>query len=238
MMPGMNHPCAVVAAGTGSDEVFVRSAFERPLADVGVRLHAPRPEPLRLADAALAAFDAAAADGPVIAGGVSLGAHLAATWALRNPSRCAGLLLALPAWNGPADDAPAAVAARRSAELIVEHGIEAALDIATEGVPAWLDAELRRAWSRQGSALAAGLTAASRYPAPELTALSTVDVPTGIATCTDDPVHPSEVAYAWADAIDGAAVVETTLADVGADRTALGRAAWQAYQLSCGSGGA
>ena len=33
---------------------------------------------------------------PVLVGGISFGAHLAAEWAVRNPSRCAGLVLALP----------------------------------------------------------------------------------------------------------------------------------------------
>ena len=52
---------AVMLPGTGSDEVFVRSVFEIPLAAVGVRAQTPCPQPgPGLADAFLAALDLAA----------------------------------------------------------------------------------------------------------------------------------------------------------------------------------
>ncbi len=218
---------AVMLPGTGSDEVFVRAVFEQPLAGVGVRLVAPAPLPGGgLAESHLAALDATAADadGPILVGGVSFGAHLSSAWALRNQSRCAGLLAALPAWNGPPDAAPASLAARASAGLVRSYGVEHALTVATADVAPWLAAELTRAWRRQGAGLADGLDATSRHPAPELTALGTLDVPAGISACTDDPVHPAEVAYAWADAIPLAYVQDTTLAALGADRASLGRA--------------
>src|SRR5689334_17400155 len=62
---------AVLLPGTGSDEVFVRSVFEAPLAAVCVRTVTPKPVPgPMLAEAYLAALDEAAQDGPVVAGGV------------------------------------------------------------------------------------------------------------------------------------------------------------------------
>lgn len=219
---------AVLLPGTGSDEIFITSAFRGPLADIGVRLVAPAPDPgARLAHSYLGALDAAAeeAGGPILVGGVSFGAHLSAAWALRNPAKCAGMLAALPAWNGAPDGAPAALAARASAALVRAEGIERALDLATAAVAPWLAEELRRAWRRQGTGLADGLEAAALHPAPELTALSQLDVPVGIAACTDDAVHPAEVACAWAEALPCSRLVELTLEALGADRAALGRAA-------------
>ncbi|OZM74673.1 alpha/beta hydrolase [Amycolatopsis antarctica] len=217
----------VLLPGTGSDEVFVRSVFAGPLASVGLTPHTPTP-PVgdALACGYLAVLDRAAEDAgmPIVVGGISFGAHLAAEWATRNPAACAGLLLAMPAWNGPPGDAPASHAARHCAELVDRHGLDAALARCTEGVPGWLATELDRAWRRHGAGLAAGLRAAGRHPGPDLDALATLPAPTGIATCVDDPVHPADVAWRWAAALPRASVVETTLSTLGADRESLGRA--------------
>lgn len=229
---------AVLLPGTGSDEFFVRSAFAGPLRAAGITLIAPAPpsDGTALIEGYLAAFEAAAAeaDGKVLVGGVSLGAHLAAEWALRHPERCSGLLLALPAWNGVPNGAPASVAARISAEMVERDGLAEALRIATDGVAPWLAAELRRAWPRHGDGLAAGLLAAGAHPAPTLDALAHLQVPVGIAACSDDPVHPVGVAHAWAAALPRASVRETTLAALGDDREALGRAAVEAWQRVSG----
>ncbi|OXM49110.1 alpha/beta hydrolase, partial [Amycolatopsis alba DSM 44262] len=40
----------------------------------------------------------------------------------------------------------------------------------------------------------------------------------------DDPIHPAEVARAWAAALPRAEVGESTLTALGADRESLGRA--------------
>ncbi|MGH3623478.1 MAG: hypothetical protein ACRDQ5_17050, partial [Sciscionella sp.] len=137
---------AVLLPGTGSDEVFVTEVFLRPLAAVGIRLCAPR-------EGHADALDVAAADGPVLAGGISAGAHVAARWAAANPERCAGLLLAMPGWTGEPGDAPAALAARLTADTVRRDGLEPALRDATAGVPRWLADELDRAWRRHGSRL-------------------------------------------------------------------------------------
>ncbi|PXY28155.1 thioesterase [Prauserella muralis] len=228
----MPHPAAVLLPGTGSDEVFVRSVFAGPLAAFGITLTTPAPAPgAAVVTGGLAALDAAAerAGGPVLVGGISLGAHMATEWALRNPRRCAGVLAALPAWNGAADRAPAAVAARHSADLVARAGLTAALAASVEGVAPWLAAELTRAWRRHGAGLADSLRAAAAHPAPELADLAALEVPVGIAACADDPVHPLPVARAWAAALPRAALCETTLAAFGADREALGRAAVLAW---------
>lgn len=223
---------AVLLPGTGSDEIFVRAVFERPLAAFGLRVVAP-PHPR--GEAVVTGYPALLdriADGsrePLLVGGVSLGAHLAAEWAVRNTHRCAGVLAALPAWNGPGGTAPAALAATASADLVTRHGLDEALAMATRGVAPWLAEELTRAWPRHGTALAAGLRAAAGHPAPELADLRTLTVPVGIAACIDDPVHPAAVARAWAEALPRSALVETSLAALGADRESLGRAAALAW---------
>ncbi|WP_235926737.1 alpha/beta fold hydrolase [Actinokineospora pegani] len=217
---------AVLLPGTGSDDRFVRAVFERPLAIVGVRLVAPRPQPgPDLLTAHLAALDEAAAHGPVLVGGISLGAHLAAEWAGRNPDRCAGLLLALPGWTGEPDEAPAAVAATHGAADVRARGVEAALETAVAGVAPWLAEELTRAWTGYGPALADSMLAAAGHAAPTAEELARLDVPAGVATCLDDPVHPTEVARRWARALPRAALTTTRLDIMGADREALGRAA-------------
>jgi pimeloyl-ACP methyl ester carboxylesterase len=221
---------AVLLPGTGSDEVFVRSAFEIPLAAVGVRALTPPPQPgPDLAAGFLDALDRAAKEstaGAILAGGISFGAHLAAEWALANPDRCAGLLLALPAWNGLPDGEPAAVAARLGAATVRAEGLEAALRGVQEP---WLAAELTRAWRGYGEGLADSLEAAATRPAPTLDELSQLTIPVGIAGCPDDAVHPVTVAKAWASAIPHAALRTTRLDIIGADPEALGRAAVLAW---------
>ncbi|WP_199432018.1 alpha/beta hydrolase [Qaidamihabitans albus] len=237
-MSAISPPAAVLLPGTGSDEVFVRAVFARPLAAVGFAVSAPPPPAgaavttgyLEVLDAA-----ASAARAPLLVGGISLGAHLATEWALRNRDRCAGVLAALPAWNGRVGSAPAAVAARLSADRVARDGLDATLATATAGIAPWLADELRRAWRRHGPGLAAGLRAAADHPAPELAELRALDVPVGIAACADDPVHPAAVARAWAGALPRAALCQTTLTAVGADRESLGRAAVLAW-LRAGGG--
>lgn len=236
---------AVLLPGSGSDDVFVTEAFAEPLTDAGFGLHAPRPCPgPQVAEHLVRELDRAAVrfGGPMLAGGVSLGAHLATNWAIRNPERCAGLLVALPAWTGAPGDAPpepgpqaspaapALVAALAAADLVTTRGIDAALAQARDGSPGWLADELDRAWRRYGSELAASLRAVARTPGPKPAELSRLGLPVGIVALTDDPLHPLAVAREWAANLPRAALVTTSLAEVGRDRRALGRAAVQALQ--------
>jgi pimeloyl-ACP methyl ester carboxylesterase len=227
--PGPVHT-AVVLPGTGSDDVFVRSVFEVPFSAILVRTVAPKPVPgPMLAEAYLGALDEAAADGPVVAGGVSFGAHLAAEWALANRDRCAGLVLALPGWHGAPGNAPGAVSARLAAGLVRDQGVDAALAAATDGVPPWLAAELDRSWRGYGEGLADSLAAPADRPAPTLAELATLDVPVGIAACLDDAVHPLAVAEEWLGALPRATLCTTRLEVIGVDPEALGRAAVLAW---------
>ncbi|WP_329057030.1 alpha/beta hydrolase [Amycolatopsis sp. NBC_01488] len=216
--------------GTGSDEVFVRAVFAGPLRALGVPLIAPPPpDGAALADGYLATLDALAGEhGELLVGGISFGAHLAAEWAVANPGRCGGLLAALPAWNGVPGSAPASLAATLSADLVASSGVDAAL-AQTAGSPGWLRAELDRAWRRHGDGLADGLRVAASRPSPTLEELTALDVPAGIGTCADDPIHPTKVASEWARALPRAALVETTLTALGADRESLGRATVLAF---------
>lgn len=224
---------AAILPGTGSDEVFACAVFAPALTAADITVDAPR---LRAGAAlvreSLGALDAAAAtsEAPILVGGVSLGAQLAVEWALRNGPRCAGVLAVLPAWTGPPGEAPGAVAARVSADLLDRDGLDRALAIATDGVPSWLAAELTRSWRRHGDGLAAGLRAAAAHPAPELRALSQCPVPVGITACTDDPVHPVELARAWAHALPQASLREMPLAAFGADPASAGHAAVEAWR--------
>ncbi|WP_166463005.1 alpha/beta fold hydrolase [Amycolatopsis acidicola] len=232
MTSAMSTVTAVLMPGTGSDEIFVRAVFAGPLAAAGVRALTPRPAPgARLAVGFLTLLDSLAEE-PLLVGGISFGAHLAAEWAVRNPDRCAGLLLALPAWHGEPGDAPASMAAKASADLVEREGMERALKFSVDGVAPWLAEELGRAWRRHGDGLPASLRVAAGHPAPTLEALAGLDIPVGIAACVDDPVHPAEVAHEWAAAFPRATIRETTLAALGEDRESLGRAAVAAWQVS------
>lgn len=229
---------AVLLPGTGSDEVFVSAVFAEPLAEIGIELVAPRPPAgPGLVAGQLAELDRIAAiRGPILAGGISLGAHLAVEWALDNPARCAGLLLALPGWHGPVDPpggtAPAALAARISADQVAAGGVDRALAAATDGVPDWLAAELDRAWRRTGSGLATALRVAATRPAPTLAQLARIAAPAGVAACVDDPVHPVSVAEDWVAALPVAALRSVNLAGLGVDRQSLGRAAIRALEAA------
>ncbi|HEU5469885.1 MAG TPA: alpha/beta hydrolase [Actinophytocola sp.] len=215
--------------------MFVRSVFQVPLAAVGIHTVTPSPSPgTRLGEAFLTALDDAATDGPILAGGISFGAHLAAEWALRNPGRCAGLLLALPGWNGDPGDSPAAVSARLGADLVHDGGLDGALRDLTGSADPWLAAELDRAWRGYGAGLADSLRVAAARPAPTLADLATLDVPAGVAGCPDDLVHPLAVARAWAGALGRGALRTTRIDIVGADPEALGRAAVLAWLAAGG----
>ncbi|MGW4399229.1 alpha/beta fold hydrolase [Amycolatopsis nivea] len=231
MTSAIRFPAAVLLPGTGSDEVFVRSVFGGPLAALGVPLITPAPVAgAGLAEGFLAELDRLAdRHGTLLAGGISFGAHLAAEWAVANPGRCGGLLAALPAWNGESGQAPAALAATVTADLVAAAGVDGALAQAAAGSPGWLAAELDRAWRRHGAGLEAGLRAAAGRAAPALADLRGVDVPAGVGGCADDPVHPASVAREWARALPRGQYGETSLAAMGRDREALGRATVLAF---------
>lgn len=225
---------AVVLPGSGSDDVFVRSAFAAPLRAAGIALLAPAPRSgAGVVAGYRAALDAAAArsDAPLLVGGVSLGAHVALRWAAGpGAGRVAGLLLALPAWSGDPAGSPAALAARLTADRVRGGGLSGAVVAARAGAPAWLADELARAWAGYGPGLADALDAAAAEPGPTDGELAGLDVPAGVVGLVDDPVHPLAQARRWAGLLPRAVLVTSTLDAVGADPRVLGAAALEGWE--------
>lgn len=216
---------AVLLPGTGSDDDYVHRAFAGPLRRAGAGLIAHRPRPDRLIAGYLEALDAAADTEPIIVGGVSIGAAVAAAWALAHPGRAVAVLAVLPAWTGPAQGAPAALAAHYSAARLRADGLAAVIAEMRASSPAWLADELARSWTAQWPALADAMAAAADYTAPDRDALQTLAVPLAAVAAVDDPVHPWQVAADWVAAAPRAALRTVTLAEIGADPAALGAAA-------------
>src|SRR5882757_10394443 len=220
-------PLAVLLPGSGSDEVFVRAAMEAPLRAIGLVVRAPSVRPgSGVVEGYLRALDEAAAEGiPLLVGGVSLGAQVAARWAAqRADGPVRGLLLALPAWTGRPGAAPAALAASATAAAVREDGLTATIASTRADTPGWLGDELARAWTRHGGGLADSLEAAASTPGPSEPELAGLRIPVGLVGLCDDPVHPLPVAEQWRRLVPRAALVTITLAALGQDRTTLGRA--------------
>jgi pimeloyl-ACP methyl ester carboxylesterase len=214
----------VLLPGTGSDDDYVYRAFSAALHDVGAVVVTPPPEPGRLIDGYREALDNAARAEPIAVGGVSIGAAVAASWALAHPGHVVAVLAALPAWTGAPDTAPAAQAARHSAHLLRRDGLAAATAAMQASSPPWLAAELTRSWVGQWPSLPDAMDEASRYVAPTSPELEGLTVPMGVAAATDDPVHPVEVGIEWVSAAPRAALRTVTLDEMGADPAVLGAA--------------
>ena len=216
---------AVLLPGTGSDDDYVSRAFSDPLHRAGVELVAPRPQPRQLVEGYLTALDSAAGHhAAIIVGGVSIGAAVAVAWALRHPDQTVAVLAALPAWTGPAGDAPAAQAARYSAQQLRSDGLAASVAQLHASSPSWLAAELTRSWTSQWPHLPEAMEAAAGYPGPTAAELGTLAAPLGVAAATDDPIHPLPVAAQWVAAAPAAGLRPVTLAQIGAEPSALGSA--------------
>lgn len=215
---------AVLLPGTGSDDVYLRRAFADPLADAGAVLVAVAPDPTHVVSGYRHALDAAALTGPVIVGGVSLGAAVAAAWALRNPDRTVAVLAVLPAWTGAPDGAPASLSARHTAALLRRDGLAATSAAMRASSPQWLADELTRSWQRQWPALPTALDDAAGFVAPNREELCRLAIPLGVVGAEDDPIHPIAVAREWAAAAPRAALRTTTFDEFGPNPPALGRA--------------
>ncbi|OBG22945.1 hypothetical protein A5765_19540 [Mycolicibacterium celeriflavum] len=214
----------VLLPGTGSDHDFVYRAFSPALRGHGATVITPAPQPHRLVEGYRAALDEAAATGSIAVGGVSIGAAVAVKWALAHPGRAVGVLAALPAWTGSPHRAPAAAAARHSAEVLRRDGLAAATAAMQASSPQWLADELTRSWLAQWPALPDAMEVAASYVAPTCPELERLTVPLGVAAATDDPVHPLEVAVEWVSAAPKAALRTFTLDEMGADPAVVGTA--------------
>ena len=215
---------AVLLPGTGSDDDYITRAFSAPLRDAGAQVLAPPPQPHHLIDGYLSALDDAASRRPVAVGGVSIGAAVAAAWALEHPDLAVAVLAALPAWTGPPGDAPAAIAARHSAQQLRHDGLAATTTQMRASSPPWLADELTRSWRSQWPHLPDAMEEAATYVAPTRAQLQQLAVPIGIAAATDDPIHPLKIGLEWAAAAPHAALRTVTLDQIGADPAALGAA--------------
>jgi pimeloyl-ACP methyl ester carboxylesterase len=215
---------AVMLPGTGSDDDYITRAFAGPLQDAGARVAAPPPQPSHLIAGYLAALDDAAVSSPIAVGGVSIGAAVAAAWALLHPDRAVVVLSALPAWTGAPGSAPAALAARHSARQLRRYGLAAATTQMRMSSPPWLAEELTRSWQGQWPHLPDAMEEAAAYVAPTREQLQRLTAPIGIAAATDDPIHPLEIGQEWAAAAPHAALRTVTLDQLGADPAALGAA--------------
>src|SRR6201991_4002256 len=197
---------AVLLPGTGSDDDYVRRAFAAALHEAGAVVVTPPPQPGRLIDGYVSDLGDAARRGAIALGGVYIGAAVAPNWALTNPTRAVAVLAALPPWTGAPDTAPAAQAARHSAEVLRRDGLVSATSQMRASSPPWLADELTRSWVGQWPSLPDAMEEASRYAAPTCADLEGLTVPMGVAAAVDDPVHPLEVALEWAAATPRAAL--------------------------------
>lgn len=223
---------AVLLPGTGSDDDYVARVFSPTLHALGASVVTPVPEPGRLIQGYREALDVAARAGTIVVGGISIGAAVAAEWALRHPGSALGVLAALPAWSGPPAGAPAAHAATHTAGVLRTDGLAATIASMRASSPRWLADELTRSWTGLGPGLADAMAQAAAYTAPTTDELAGLAVPLGLAAATDDAVHPLAVARAWAAAAPRAAVRTVTLAEMGADPRVLGAACVDALLLA------
>lgn len=214
----------ILLPGTGSDDNYVIRAFAGPLREVGAVLVAPAPQPGCLIEGYLAALDKGARHGQIAVGGVSIGAAVAAAWALDHADRVVAVLAALPAWTGAPGSAPAALAARHSAQQLRRDGLAAATRQLRASSPSWLADELTRSWSGQWPQLPDAMEQAAGYVAPTCAQLARLTTPLAVAAATDDPVHPLQVGAEWAAAAPRAAMRTVTLDEIGAEPALLGAA--------------
>jgi pimeloyl-ACP methyl ester carboxylesterase len=214
----------VMLPGTGSDDDYIVRAFGGSLRDAGARIAAHPPQPVHLIGGYLTGLDDAARSGPIAVGGVSIGAAVAAAWALHHPDRTVAVLAALPAWTGAPGSAPAAVAARHTAHQLRRLGLVATTSQMRTSSPPWLAEELTRSWRGQWPDLPDAMEEAAAYIAPSRAQLNRLTAPMGIAAAADDPIHPLEIGREWATAAPHTALRTVTLDQVGADPAVLGAA--------------
>ena len=168
---------------------------------------------------------------PSIFAGISLGAHAVALWASRAQSQ-QPLVLALPAWTGPPNHVAAMTT--QTADQLQEKGIAAYLDDlsgATTANHVWILDALQRSWgTADAQRLIRQLRTAGQSMAPTHGDLARVVQPTLVIGLTDDPMHPLDVARAWAQSLPRSELVAIKMADVqrcGSLATPSMKAAWQ-----------
>ena len=169
----------VLLPGTGSDDDYVYRAFSAALHEVGARGGTRRPQPHRLVDGYRDELDEAARARPIAVGGVSIGAAVAAAWALAHPARHGRRARRAAGVDGLPADAPAAVAARHSADVLRRDGLAATAAACGRSSPAWLADELTRSWASQWPALPDAMDEAAGYVAPTMRGVGAAGRPDG-----------------------------------------------------------
>lgn len=237
-------PALVLAHGIGSSARFVLEAFGGPVAAAGLRLVAydlrghGGSTPVR--DPTGHGFErhledlhaVVSATGARLAGGVSLGGHIAVGYAARRGDVDA-IVACLPAWTGRAvpGEGPHAAVAAEVAALGVATLVER-FRADTDMLP-WLRRALVRDWSRHDAgSLEAALVALDAGLAPTDADLGALPVPLGVVGWPDDPGHPLDVARSWAERAPRGHLVETNLAAMEDDLATLGRAAIEALRAA------
>lgn len=222
----------VLLPGTGSDDDYLDRALAGPLEEAGAVVITTSPEPTQLIGGYLRALEdalaQAGASGGIAVGGVSLGAALAARWAVAHQDRTVAVLAVLPPWTGTPDCAPAAVSARHTAATLRRDGLEATTAGMRSSSPQWLADELTRSWRRQWPALPDAMEEAAAYVAPTEQDLRQLRVPLALVAAADDMIHPASVAADWASWAHRAALRHVLLAECGPQPELLGRACVEA----------
>ncbi len=220
----------VVMPGTGSDGDYARRAFGPAAAAAGRPLLALEPGDDLVAGYHRALDEAARTHGPLLVGGVSIGASIAVQWAARvGARRCAGVWAVLPPWSGEPDGSPAAVSATTTADALERDGLGPTIAAMAASSPAWLAAELARSWTALHPGLIASLRAAAALIGPDPATLAGLEVPLAVVVSDDDPIHPAHVGSAWAEAAPCAALCRIGLEQWGHDPALLGNLAAEAW---------
>ncbi|WP_410869634.1 alpha/beta fold hydrolase [Nocardia sp. A7] len=213
----------VALPGTGSDADFAARAFGPAAHARGLAFHAVEPDPQAVIKSCTAALDAAAARGPVLAAGISLGAAIALDWAAEHRTAVVGVITALPAWTGAETAAcPAALSASVTAEQLRADGLETVIARMRASSPGWLADALTQSWRGQWPHLPAALDEAAGYAWPTSAALADNRVPVAVVGASDDPIHPIAIAEQWASTLPMARLHRITLTDLGKDPAILG----------------
>ena len=180
-----------------------------------------------------AVMDARQLERAVLAG-ASMGAHTALAFALRQPSRVAGLVVITPAYTEP-DDSPARLARWDAlSEGLRRGGVDGFVEAYdTEGAPErWRETILtvvrqRLAQHDDLDALADALRVVPRSsPFATVEELASIGAPTTVVASADeaDPGHPQAVGELYAGTIPDARLV--------LDEPGRSPVAWQGSQLS------
>lgn len=215
---------------------YVRSPIPMDLVSMDARGHGGSSD---VVGTSRAAFDAYGDDlaalvrelgvGPVVLGGISLGAGVALNTAIRHPDIVTALVLCRPAWLNTSQVQRNIDAYALIADLLDSHDTDSALSELIESpLHREVEAEspnaaqsLRHQVTRPRAAVNADLLRSfpAHSPAPDLSAWP-LTVPTLVIGHRDDPFHPWPIAEETATRIPGAQLVEVASKDQDPDRFA------------------